>query len=468
LNKFTRQLLWIECQGDDSGCYPIGVTRKKAAVLTLSGKWPQAGDILLRNLAKTEESGLSAEISQSHIDLGALQLKQGDFKGALGHCRMAVDLAEELSDPVLNSAALNNLGTVYFNMGEYQQAEECYQQRQLLAKQLGDRQAYGESLNNLGTLYNDRGQYQKAMECFREKLDIARKLGDRQGEGLAWGNIAMVQYYTGNLKEVEENLLRQMTLAQSIGDIQMVSLAAGNLGILYMDMGDYEKSLDFSIKKLNICRTLGDKSGINSADSNIGLIYYYRGEYKRALEYLAREIEACREMGDKLGVALAAFTVGNINKECGDYVRAAELYAESLATVESIGMKYYSCDILINQAELAEITGHLEEAARLSEKALEHAKEVNRADITFQAEVFRAKQTARLNPELARDKLFSLLLDAGSDQEKAQVKFELYWITHDEPYRDQALILYKELYQRTPKALYQMQIKKLTENKRGP
>jgi predicted ATPase len=108
---------------------------------------------------------------------GLLAYAEGDYATARALTEQGLELALELAEQRLITAALNNLAIILIDQGDYAAAQSRCEQGLLLARELGDESLTAILLNNLGLLAGYRGDYASAVPALEESLAIAQARG---------------------------------------------------------------------------------------------------------------------------------------------------------------------------------------------------------------------------------------------------------------------------------------------------
>lgn len=235
-------------------------------------------------------------------------------------------------------AALNDLGTAYYQLGGYEEALELMEKTYSvsckilgeehpdtltslfnLASILCDLGAYAEAsvflekaydlscriqgeehpntltvLNNLATTYSNLGAYEKAVEHHEKAYTLrCRILGKEHSDTLSsLVNLASAYGYLG---DYEEALKLQSTAyaayCRTLGEEHPDTLTAlGNMATMYGALGDEEKALELTEKVYSIrCRVLGEEHPRTMMSlNNLAFPYFKRGDYRKAAEMMEK------------------------------------------------------------------------------------------------------------------------------------------------------------------------------------
>jgi tetratricopeptide (TPR) repeat protein len=117
----------------------------------------------------------------------------------------------------LRSAALNNLGEVYFALGDLDAAEECYIQARDICREIGG-YVEGATLHNLGRVFLRLRCLDKAIASFTEALSKHRAAGLLDGEARTLRDLAEARAETGDMTGARASLAEATKIFEQIGD----------------------------------------------------------------------------------------------------------------------------------------------------------------------------------------------------------------------------------------------------------
>ena len=100
------------------------------------------------------------DLAHAHNVLGILSLDEKDYQQMKVHLERSLVLSEEIADPGVKVAALNNLSLMYRDMGDLERARDLAKEALDLCVQQGDRHREAALLNNLADLYHASGDYE--------------------------------------------------------------------------------------------------------------------------------------------------------------------------------------------------------------------------------------------------------------------------------------------------------------------
>ena len=179
---------------------------------------PEAFVHLEQALAIRQQLGDTEGEAQTALALGDWHYNMhGPGEDALRYMRRAADLLEPMGAVSLRSAALNNLGEVYFGLGDLDAAMECYAQARDICREIGGH-VEGHALHNLGLVFLRLHRLDEAIASFTEALGKHRAAGLLVGEAWTLKHLGEARAETGNIAEARASLAAAVTIFEQIGD----------------------------------------------------------------------------------------------------------------------------------------------------------------------------------------------------------------------------------------------------------
>lgn len=176
--------------------------------------------------------------------------QSGRFPDALRHADLAVRLAEQGSDLVLRSWALNRLGSVHRDLGEDERGHQLLNQAAELARQGGDLPAEFAALNNLGSQLNWRalacGTQRRALEpelaldSLRRAWQLAQRTGNACSQAVCQTNLAWALRETGDAAAALQAAQQGMQLGDAHGLNQVRMHSRIEAALSSLALGDAE------------------------------------------------------------------------------------------------------------------------------------------------------------------------------------------------------------------------------------
>ena len=463
LDYYERLLKKLGSERDDEN--EIRTLLKKGKVLELIGDWDECQESYEKALLLSKRSRDALLLGRANNSLGNLLLLKGEYQDANKYLHTAAGLFESIDDKSGKAKVYGNLGNLYFRQGMYSQAKEHFvQSLEISSNFKQDSTANAQVAANLGLTFMNQGDYDEGIRYQQNQLEISKKNNDKQGMATLYTNLGIVLFEKGEYDQALESYQKGLELSEELGNKLLTSIAIGCIGSVYERKGDYTKAMEHFQLDLEICEELGDKQGIAIALGLIGELYSVEGRFTMAIEYLQKNLMLCEELGYQKGIAKALNTLGDVFYYTEQYDRSLHFYDRAIDVTRRINNKLVLAASLVEKGLVLLATNQLEGLLNVAEEALSIAVDLGNPDLLFDAQLLSIKELAVTgNSDKAISQLEHLLDAPLSTEKQAAACFELFNLAEDKaPYRRQAKELYEELYQHTPKYIYQSRLEKLT------
>ena len=164
-------------QGDSPAAFTLTGLQARAAdfysqLRTPSESWRTLQDVR----PQLAEFHLRCDAGDHDTAATVLHDIEGEYLRVWGYTRILIDLHrrihQRITDRVLASHHLCDMGLCHYRLGEYRQAADLLTQAVAMARDTGDRQLERAALGNLGNCHNCLGYYQKAIDLQTSALAI--------------------------------------------------------------------------------------------------------------------------------------------------------------------------------------------------------------------------------------------------------------------------------------------------------
>lgn len=336
---------------------------------------------LARSIADPEGQGLSL------MALANLRREQQQYRQAIPLLQQALTVLPDKPD--LQSILLITLGRTYDDLSETSLAIDTYQKALTLAQQLKDPQLMAAILNNLGTLQNRQGNHTQAIARYLQGLQTAQEMQTRYGEAITSRNLAR----SCEAAKVGENsslyrFMRQFCGVQQLPEtvllesfnklrLQLVnqgkvleSRSLNNLGNSHARLGDYQTARGLFERSLLIDRELGDKSNEGTSLNNLANLYTNLGQYDQALTLYQQSLQIHQTLNNRSQIAITLNNIGQVYDRQGDYSKALNTYQQARYLSQTINDLDNEATVLNNMGSTQQTLGDYPNARQQYEHAL--------------------------------------------------------------------------------------------------
>jgi predicted ATPase/DNA-binding XRE family transcriptional regulator len=257
-----------------------------------------------------------------HLFVEEVLLDTGEREAARNHGEQALALYESTNDEWGQVNALNQLGTVYWNLGAYEEAHKYFEQSLALSRRIGDGRGLAHSLDRLGLLLMHRGQLELSSHYLEQAVEIFEQIGDRTGMADAMENLGSAWLELGRFNDAHEKYIQSAVLFEELG-IRHLGYTVLKSLIAYTSVHAcaYERAEKEGKSAVALSRSLGHKRSEGLALISLGMASLALQKDAEAARHLAvgtgylREIDQLEELAQGIGLqALAAYRQGDLDK----------------------------------------------------------------------------------------------------------------------------------------------------------
>ena len=284
-------------------------------------------------LARSLQSGDSAEAAEALGLLGTLYKDQADFKKGEPTLREAVAMMRRLSPSgdATVAGGLRDLAVLLADQGNLKEAEQLMREALALYKRdvPGDDTRVATLLSDLGAALEDQGRVEEAESLHREALAMNQRLfpGDHPETATSLNNLAVVLRMNEDPKdaaEAEELFRTALAMNRRLlpGDHPNIGSGINNLASFLQGQGELKEAEALFRESLAMRRRLfpGGHTSVATGLNNLALLLQREDQYPEA-EAMIRESLAMRQRlfkGDHPSVALDLNNLSLLLRDRGD------------------------------------------------------------------------------------------------------------------------------------------------------
>ena len=253
--------------------------------------------------------------------------------------REAVQKAQELSDPVREMFARNDLGLFCIPTGKLAEGLTHFNRYLQLAKKLGYDADQATALGNMGLIYADQGEPARALDSYQKAYEIGERLNNPQIMASTLCNMGLIYARQGELARALECYENAYKIAERLNNPQTMANTLGNMGLFYADQGEPARALECHQKAYEIDVRLNNPQGQAEDLGNMGLIYARLGEQARALDSYEKAYAIGERLNNPELMASALGNMGIVYASQGNMAKAKELLNRAKEIYEKVGIK---------------------------------------------------------------------------------------------------------------------------------
>jgi len=223
--------------------------------------------------------------SQSWRMMGNTYEMVGDYVNMLAAYQHALDIAQEIGNPILTGKVNVNLALFLKQEGEYGQAQLLMEKVAALYKQSRDSVESAYVASHLADLALRRGRYEEALSYAQQAYSVARAIHDDQGAATDNTDIARVLAAKGDYAGALDHYLQSLAYYREAKDRLEATATKSMLAQVYLMQKDYAQALHYAQESRTEALTLHRKPELQSSAKVLADIYTAKGDYRQALNY---------------------------------------------------------------------------------------------------------------------------------------------------------------------------------------
>jgi tetratricopeptide (TPR) repeat protein len=402
------------------------------------------------------------QTGQLLIELGDLLTLAAKWADAERIYHRALSVADLTDDRRVHAEGIRGLGSVLLYTRPHGQAlrDAVDQLRRTVVEfeRLDDVHGVAKALERLAWTSWELGDLPEALGASERHLAIAIGLSDQAGMSAAYVTMGIIRWHTGDHAEALALLEKALDAASEAGDRPRVILAANDFAVAWLDHCDHMQAIRHFWRALSVAEEIGDRRMAALAIGNIGEVHRRQGEHGRALRCFAHAFRITVEIGDRTSMANQAENLAVTMIAQGRYAEAEQLLTRAISLARRLHAEYYLSHWLHQQARFLADAGRLREADRVNREALEIAVEREQHDVELRARLLSLRLQVDLGRTERRGALGELqaLRDTWIDRHEQAAVLDALWQLDpaQEQIRQEAIALYRMLYERTPTVEY--------------
>lgn len=167
----------------------------------------------LQVLRSSEGNGIW--IANTLINIGQVDLAQGQFQEALDRCEEALKVSHEAGG-ARDAMALHYIGVARSRLNQVPEAVQSLDAALALRRQSDDRPGQASTLLELGKAWRKQGDLQRAGALMQEALQIANEVGSSFLQAQSRFGLARLARETGNLQEALSQIEQAIAILESM------------------------------------------------------------------------------------------------------------------------------------------------------------------------------------------------------------------------------------------------------------
>lgn len=365
---------------------------------------------VLRLLGHAEGAGDASSAATYALAAGTDALDQSAYRTAEARFTRALELAEQLDDPVVRHLALagrirardrlservGQLADVTalaelaagrdeavqldalrfeaeyrFAVGDYLAALDA------VTRAIGGPIDRADVTGHLGAelmrvasvALRELGRYDESAAAGRRAAEAFASAGDDFGVAIITDVLGGIAWRSGDPARAAELHQDAADRLNALGALGPAARALNNVGTAMWALGDDRGAEVVHERALAICRSLEDRQGEGDNLDNLGGVAYVRGEYEAAIDLYGRALAIRRSTNDPWGVSISLSNLGDAHRARGEAATALAFYDESLEVNRAAGVVRNEATTLQARGSALFDLGRLDEAREVLDAA---------------------------------------------------------------------------------------------------
>ncbi|WP_420602855.1 tetratricopeptide repeat-containing sensor histidine kinase [Flagellimonas sp.] len=301
--------------------------------------------------------------SEATNQLGRAYFYSNQLDSAAHYFQKSIDFLKSMDLPDKAAAVGISLGAVQLRNGDYKAAVNTLIEGAAFFEGINDSINMAKCYSNVSSAFGELNDSKKAIEYGEKALHIFNVKNMVPYQAVTLPNLAGEFLKLGDTLKAKTYFLEAENLAKKRNDQFSLARIYNNLGNMYLET-DHEQSEKYLSQALSIRKKTKNNDGIGTLYNNLGYLYLQQGSPKKAIPYLNNALT----FGQGTNESITFNNLSNAHKALGDYKSALE-YANKKTFLNDSILK------IENQKAIAEITTKYETEKK--EKEILNLKNVN-------------------------------------------------------------------------------------------
>ena len=369
--------------GDDLPSPPLArLFQNRGHVHELQGRFDESRADYERSAQAARAAASQADEWQALLSL-ALLWAERDYDRSGAYCQQALELAEQMGEPVLLARSYNRLGNWRLNIDQPREAVRYHQQALAIFQSLQDDGGMAETLDLLGMSSMLGGQSAHGAGYYQQAIELNQRLGEHLA--LAACQASQLLTATGTYQTLTTRpsplALRDLQAQgeQAVRVMRESGWRAGEaftsfiLSYYHLSHGHYAGAFSAAQQGLETATSIGHQQWLAASHYAFGMLYLDLLAWPRAIQSFEIGLGLSREVGSRHWINTHLGLLGLTYVECGDLAKAGQVLgaADGLhQPPQSLGQRL----IEFARARLAQARGQPDEALGMVEELFASAE----------------------------------------------------------------------------------------------
>ncbi len=338
----------------------------------MHSEYAAARDDAARAVELAGEIGHAELLAQATLLEGKARTWDADAEGAEAALNRAVELSRAVGRPALLGESLRYLSMLAGNNSDYPASVEYGVQARDTFARAGDTELESTALAQLATTYFNMGRYAEAQQSLEETLPIFRRSGHRYREAINLGNLASVTMMRGHLAASERWARAALELTRQLDEGEAGATYSQVLGALATLTSRFDEAREHLGDALRVARDVGaDALGAETL-ARLSSVELLAGDLDAALTRAHEGVEASATVASDLDRGHTHLSLGYAAAALGRHDEAETAFATASELFDGLDLPALVRECAVGRAGVTADRGDPAGAVAMLEPVLDH------------------------------------------------------------------------------------------------
>ncbi|GIJ60075.1 AfsR/SARP family transcriptional regulator [Virgisporangium aurantiacum] len=281
--------------------------------------------------------------------------------------------ADRTGDLPAQAAMHLSQGTLFWHLARHPEALDETERAREVSRTTGEPVIEAAALINLGVIHLECGHPARAAAHFQQAIALPH--ADRQEFATANAHVNLAGAYLemGDLAAAEEAATRASALCDRLGSPHSAAVARANLGQVYQAQGRLDEAATQLGEALATFRTLRSRGDTVETTANLASVLRESGHLDDALALATAAVAEAHDLDIPRITAEPLVSLGYVHLARSEYALAAVSLHEALGLVDHGGQRRTATKARIGLADVSRCLGDLAASATYARQALRDA-----------------------------------------------------------------------------------------------
>lgn len=272
-----------------------------------------------------------------YLCLGGAQNRLGLWQEARGNYQASMESSQNQDRDIYAQATLE-LGRLQLNQGEYKQALTTLAEAEAVLKEFHNYQALAVVRAEIAAYYLNRGELDQALTLFHEADQIGRHAGAIESSDHIVMMLGVIHRKKGNYEQAIHYLQQLLARGESGSNPSVIASAAHHLAWVYLNLDNLTQSRHYCGRAITLYEEMSDPRGASDAHEQLGMILLAEGRVEEAISQLEKSLTTRQQLGNQHGVASSLRHLAMAHWQMGHWLVAIKHMWASLIAYWRLGV----------------------------------------------------------------------------------------------------------------------------------